>query len=332
MTPLELARPPLGPADVEIRVECVGLCHSDLNLIDGDWGDESVYPQVCGHEIVGTIVAKGQSVEHVEIGQRVGVGWQAASCLHCQWCLAGDEPLCGAMKTACSNGEIGGFADYFSCDGNFVFAIPDEISSAEAAPLLCAGITVFSALEPKVRPGQRVAILGVGGLGHLAIQFAAKMGGEVTAVSTSQRKRAQAQDLGASTFLSLNDEASLIYAAGRFDFILVTSGAAYDWPLILECLKPRGEICFAGIPHPVTLDLARLIYKVNTLSTVNIGGRAMMLRMLDFARRFDVRPMVETMPMFRINDAVERLRRNEATYRLVLTDPARRDAASDARQ
>lgn len=318
---MQLSRPPLEHSEVKIAVDCVGLCHSDLHLLDGDWGDESVFPQVCGHEIIGRVVEKGSSVDRFDIGQRVGVGWQSGSCLSCDFCLSGHEQLCDQVKTTCSCGEVGGFADTYSCDESFVFDIPEEISSPEAAPLLCAGLTVYSALAEKVRAGQKVAILGIGGLGHLAIQFATKMGCEVTAVSSSAAKRQEAESLGAVDFLETSDPDALARAEGRFDFILVTTGAAYDWPLVFQSLRPLGQICFAGIPNIIPIEMGGLIYKANTVTTVNIGGRATMIKMFDFARRYNVRPWVETLQMSEINQAISRLRRNEARYRIVVENP-----------
>lgn len=297
----------------------MGLCHSDLHLIDGDWGDESRYPQVCGHEIVGTVVSLGSQVTRFEIGQRVGVGWQAASCLTCEWCLGGHEPLCQEMQSSCSNGQIGGFADYFVCDHSFVYDIPAALESSHAAPLLCAGHTVYSALaKAPMRAGANVAVLGIGGLGHLAIQFASKMGLCVTALSSGQSKRTDALAMGAREYLCTDDPDAMSRAAGTFDYILVTASAEQNWPVILALLRPLGELCFAGIPEKITLELANFVYQSQKITTVNIGSRKQMVEMLDLAAKFGIKPWVKKMPMAEINLAISKMRNNEAKYRIVL--------------
>ena len=199
--PLEEERPQavrvraraLGPHDVEIRISHCGICHSDVHLVDGDWGMGS-YPMVPGHEIVGTVAALGPEVRHLEAGARVGVGWQRGACLACESCGAGDENLCAENEATCV-GHHGGFADRIRLDGRFAFPIPEGLASENAAPLLCGGATVYSPLRRWVKPSMRVGVVGIGGLGHLGLQFARAMGCEVTAISSTPDKEAEARSL-----------------------------------------------------------------------------------------------------------------------------------------
>ena len=170
----------LGPNDVEIRVSHCGICHSDVHLVDGDWGASS-YPMVPGHEIVGTVAAAGPAVRQLAVGQRVGVGWQCGACLECEWCVSGQENLCAQEEATCVE-RPGGFAERIRVDGRFAFPIPDALRSEHAAPLLCGGVTVYAPLARFARPSLRVGVIGIGGLGHLALQFARAMGCEVTAL------------------------------------------------------------------------------------------------------------------------------------------------------
>src|SRR5512139_2529524 len=194
---------PLGPHDVEIRITHCGICHSDVHLVDGDWGVGS-YPMVPGHEIVGTVAALGPEARHLETGQRVGVGWQRGACLGCDLCGTGDENLCPRNEATCVD-HHGGFADRIRVDGRFAFPIPDALASENAAPLLCGGATVYSPLRRWVKPPMRVGVVGIGGLGHLALQFARAMGCEVTAISSSPDKAAEARGFGAHHFLATRE-------------------------------------------------------------------------------------------------------------------------------
>ncbi|WP_172679641.1 NAD(P)-dependent alcohol dehydrogenase [Pseudomonas sp. Pf153] len=317
LKPFTYPRSDPGPNEVEIRVTHCGACTSDLHLIEGHWGEASQYPQVCGHEVVGEVVRSGSLVAGLALGQRVGVGWYKGACLACEWCLKGEEQHCPNVVPTCSDGHRGGFADFLTCDARFVFAIPDALPSPMAAPLFCAGQTVFTALLHGTRPDMRVGVLGIGGLGHLAIQFASKFGCTVTALSSSEDKKAQAMELGARHFHTL-DPATLHAQENTLDFLLVTASNDQDWASAIALLRPRGTLCFAGMPNPITLDIAAMTYKTLTVSTANVGGRHDMLQMLAFASEHRVWPLVETFPATRINHALDALRNNQVRYRAVI--------------
>ena len=306
-----------GPNEIELQVTHCGACTSDLHLIEGNWGEASQYPQVCGHEVVGKVVRIGSSVVGLNQGQRVGVGWYKGACLNCEWCLKGEEQHCPNVIPTCSNGHHGGFADFLTCDARFVFAIPDALPSPMAAPLFCAGQTVYTALIRGTRPDMRVGVLGIGGLGHLAIQFATKFGCIVTALSSSSDKKEQALELGARHFYTL-DPATLHSQENSLDFLLVTASNDQDWSRAIALLRPRGTLCFAGMPNPVTLDIAAMTYKTLTVSTANVGGRHDMLQMLSFAAEHRIWPLVETFPANQINKALDALRNNQVRYRAVI--------------
>lgn len=308
---------PMGPHDVEIEIEYCGVCHSDVHLVDNDWGI-SQYPLVPGHEVIGTVHDKGGLVQHLKIGQRVGLGWQRSACLECESCKKGDENLCSRQKATCV-GHHGGFAQEIRTDARFVFPIPDGLDSANAAPLLCGGITVFSPLSQFTTPYMRVGIIGVGGLGHLAIQFARAMGCEVTAFSSSSDKETEAKKFGASRFVASNNPAKMESCFNTLDFILSTATADLDWELYLRCLKADGKLCFVGIPpKPLTINIGSLLGGRKSIVASPIGSRTTMEHMLTFAARHKIQAQIEVLPMKSLNDALTRVRKNKARYRMVL--------------
>ncbi len=315
---LSYRSPLLRPMDVEIQVTHCGLCSSDLHLIDGHWGEASVYPQVCGHEVIGRVSAVGENVAGVRVGQRVGVGWYRSACLGCEFCLRGEEQHCPCLIATCTHGERGGLADYLYCDSRFVFSIPDELSSEHAAPLLCAGVTVHTALKRATWPGMAVGIVGIGGLGHLAIQFAAKRGCRVTALSSSPHKQRDALTLGANRFVDLSKSVDCKQVRNAFDYILVTSAVACDWSAIVDMLRPFGVLCFAGMPPPVTFDVAAMMYKTLSITTANVGGRQDIQDTLAFAAARQVRPWVQSWPLEDVNHAIRQLRKGRVHYRAVM--------------
>ncbi|OFZ23229.1 MAG: alcohol dehydrogenase [Bdellovibrionales bacterium GWB1_55_8] len=311
---------PLGPYDVEVSIEACGVCHSDVHLIDNDWGI-STYPLVPGHEIVGYVHEKGGMVRDLKIGQRVGIGWQRASCLHCEHCNQGDENLCASSQATCV-GHFGGFASEIRLDSRFAFPIPEKLASENAAPLLCGGITVFAPLLRDVKPSMKVGVIGVGGLGHLAIQFAKAFGCEVTAFSHSPDKEKEARQFGASRFISSNDTSAMKSVAGSLDYILATASADLDWMAYLNILKPRGKLCFVGaVPAPIQIPALALIGGRKSVSGSNIGSRTEIMQMLEFAARHGIVAKTETLPMADANKAIEKVRKNEARYRMVLKNP-----------
>ncbi len=309
---------PLGPHEVELAVTHCGICHSDIHLVDDDW-QISQYPLVPGHEVVGTVHARGPEVRNLELGTRVGVGWQSGACLDCEWCRRGLEPACPAHQATCV-GRPGGFATALRVDARFAHPIPDALDSAAAAPLLCAGITVYAPLARDLRPADRVGVIGVGGLGHLAIQFAARMGCEVTAFSTSRGKEEETRAFGARHFIVTRDPSVLERAAGSLDYLISTVTVPLHWPTWLNLLRPTGTLCLVGA-SPGTLDLSPMALIVGQKSVRGsaIGGRQAIREMLDFAARHQVRPKVEELPLRDVNTAIQRVRDNQARYRIVLT-------------
>jgi alcohol/geraniol dehydrogenase (NADP+) len=307
----------LSPHDVEIRVSHCGICHSDVHLVDGDWG-VGRYPMVPGHEIVGAVAALGREVHHLRKGERVGVGWQSGACLACEACLRGEENLCPNERATCVD-QPGGFAERVRVDGRFAFKLPEALDSAAAAPLLCGGITVYSPLRRHARPAMRVCVVGIGGLGHLALQFARAMGCEVTAFSASRDKEEAARGFGASRFVATRDTKALRAAAGTLDFVLSTSFVKQDWSALLRTLRPNGVLCFVGAPdEPLRLDVGALLGRQLGVTTSVIGGRAGIVEMLEFSARHGVVPQVELRPLAEADAALDRVRKGRARYRVVL--------------
>ena len=308
----------LGDWEVEIQITHCGLCHSDIHLIDNDW-QISTYPLVPGHEIVGIVRQVGAQVTGVKGGDRVGVGWQCGSCLQCEWCIRGEEHCCTQSAATCV-GRPGGFAEAIRVDGRFAHPIPAVLSSEEAAPLLCAGITVYSPLRYLgAQPGSRVAILGIGGLGHLAIQYAKAMGCEVTAISTTRDKEKEARTFGAHHFLLSSDKSEMQKAAGSFDFILSTVFAKLDWPLLMNLLRTRGTLCIVGAgADAIQIPSDVLLMGQKGIRGSIIGSRTTMQEMLRFSALHSVRPKIEVVPLSAVNEAIEKVRKNQARYRMVL--------------
>ncbi len=310
--------PALGPWEVEIKISHCGICHSDVHLVDNDWGI-SQYPQVPGHEIVGTVSAMGASVKHLKSGQRVGIGWQSSSCMTCEWCISGKEKLCSQMMGTCL-GRHGGFAQAVVVDGRFAFILPDELASENAAPLLCGGITVFAPLiHFDIRPTMKVGVIGIGGLGHLALQFCKAWGCEVTAFTASSGKEKEAKDFGAHRVLNSKDPEALKANAATQDFIISTAPGDLDWGAYLDVLRPEGKLCVVGVPqNPISIPAFPLIAGQKTVCGSPIGGRHDIETMLAFAARHGIEAKTESFAMSEVNPAMDRVRNNQARYRVVL--------------
>ncbi|MCT7949314.1 NAD(P)-dependent alcohol dehydrogenase [Ancylothrix sp. C2] len=302
-----------------IKVLACGVCHSDLHIIDDDWG-MSRYPAVVGHEVVGEIVELGEQIQHLKKGDRVGVGWQASSCLQCRDCLRGNENLCDENQGLIVAG-YGGFADYLKVDSRFAFPIPAGIETQHAGPLLCAGITVYSALRSAgMSSGQEIGVIGVGGLGHLAVQFASKLGNRVTAFTTSQDKAEFATQLGAADAIVVPAGSSPPPPDRKFQILISTVPADLDWPAYVEYLDSDGTLTMVGVPsQPLNVPLFPLIMKRRRIMGSIIGGRAIMMDMLNVAEKYGVKPIVETFSMQQANEALQKVRANKVRYRAVLT-------------
>jgi len=320
LEPFKYDPAPLCPDDVEIEISHCGICHSDIHLIDNDWGI-SEYPLLPGHEIVGSVVDCGSEVSGLAPGVRVAVGWQRGACLTCDLCVSGDDNLCADSRATCV-GHHGGFADRIRVDSRFAFPLPEALDSETAAPLMCAGTTVYSPFRYyDVRSASRVGVIGIGGLGHLALQFANAFGCEVTAFSSSRAKSEEAIILGAHHFVDTSEPEALERAAGSIDFLLSTVNADLDWNGYMGTLRPNGMLCVVGLsPNPIAVHPMTLIMGRKAISGSPIGSRATIREMLDFAARHGIQAQVETVPMADVNEAIERVRANKARYRMVLAN------------
>jgi uncharacterized zinc-type alcohol dehydrogenase-like protein len=306
--------------EVEIKISHCGVCHSDIHLIDNDWGF-SKFPFIPGHEIVGTVVAIGSGVVDRKIGDRVGVGWQADSCGVCEWCRQGDEHLCAKSQPTCV-GRNGGYADRIRVNSRFAIPVPTVLESENVAPLLCAGITVYSPLRNHgVRPSSRVGVIGIGGLGHLGIQFAKAFGAEVTAFSTSKDKEAEARTLGAHHFVNTQDTGALKKVAGSFDFLLSTVSVDQDWQAYVNALRPKGTRWIVGAaPSPMQIQGASLVLPQKAIAGSPVGSPRDLHEMLDVAARHGVKAITERFAMAKANDAVAKVKKNQVRYRAVLAN------------
>lgn len=318
LSPFQYDPGALKPREVEIEVMYCGLCHSDVSIIDDEWG-MSVYPVVAGHEVVGRIGQVGDQVSHLRAGQLVGLGWHSAYCNHCHSCNSGHQNLCGE-STFTIVGHHGGFADKVRAEAEAVIPIPDSLDPSKAGPFFCAGITVFNPLvQFEITPNSRVAVIGIGGLGHLALQFLNAWGCEVTAFTSSDSKRDEAIELGAHHTINSRDEDAVSEAAGRFDAILSTVNVKLDWNLYLSTLKPQGRLHFVGaLTEPLDLDVFQLILGQRQVSGSPVGSPETIARMLEFAARHNIEPQVEMFPMSKVNEAIAHLKKGDARYRIVL--------------
>jgi len=308
----------LGPQEVEIEITHCGVCHSDLHLIANDWGI-SQYPFIPGHEIVGSVKSLGADVHSLELGQRVGLGWQSNSCGACEWCTQGMENLCLTAEATCVH-RNGGYANQVRANARFVVPIPDAIDSAHAAPLLCAGITAYNPLRTHgVNPSSRVGVVGIGGLGHIAIQFARVFGAEVTAFSTSAAKEEEARALGAHNFVNTRETKAMKEIAASQDLIISTVNADQDWAVFVQALRPTGTLCFVGVPpSPVTTSAFPLITGMRSITGNPTGSPYRLREMLDVAARHGVKAQIESFPMAKANDAIDKVKKNKVRYRAVL--------------
>jgi uncharacterized zinc-type alcohol dehydrogenase-like protein len=302
---------------VEVAVDYCGLCHSDLSVLNNDWGI-SQYPAVLGHEVVGRVTAVGPATKGVKVGQQVGVGWTAASCMHCRQCMSGDQHLCvNAQFTIV--GHRGGFASRVRCHWAWAVPLPEGLNYAEAGPLLCGGVTVFHPLVMFAKPTSRVGIVGIGGLGHMAVKFAHAYGCDVTAFTSSASKFDEARGFGARHVVSSRDSAAIKNLAGTLDLLIVTVNVALDWDALVGTLAPNGRMHVVGaVSAPIPVAVFPLILGQRSISGSPTGSPVDIGMMLEYAARHGVTPQTEHFPMSRINDAVQRLDAGKARYRIVL--------------
>ncbi len=308
----------LGPEEVDIDVIACGVCHSDLSMVNNDWG-LTAFPLVPGHEVIGTVAAKGASVEHLAVGQKIGLGWFSKSCLHCRPCLDGDHNLCDSREHTIV-GRHGGFAEKVRAHWSWAIPVPDSLDVTSAGPLFCGGITVFNPImQSGVKPTDRVGVIGIGGLGHLALQFLNKWGCEVTAFSSTQAKAREAREFGAHHVVNSRDDTELEKIAGSLDFLLVTVNVPLNWQLYLNTLRAKGTFHVVGaVPEPMAISAFDLLFFQRSVTGTPLGSPATMTAMLEFCARHEIAPMIETFPMSKVNDAFEHLEAGKARYRIVL--------------
>jgi uncharacterized zinc-type alcohol dehydrogenase-like protein len=308
---------PLGTEEVEVAVEHCGLCHSDVSVLNNEWGI-SQYPAILGHEVVGRVTAVGAAAKGAAVGRQVGVGWTAASCMHCRQCLSGDQHLCAQAQMTIV-GHRGGFAARVRCHWAWAVPLPEGLNYADAGPLLCGGVTVFHPLVLFARPTSRVGIVGIGGLGHMAVKFAAAYGCDVTAFTSSESKFAEARGFGAGHVVSSRDSAAIKKLAGTFDLLIVTVNVPLDWDALIGTLAPNGRMHLVGaVTEPIPVAVFPLILGQRSISASPTGSPVDIATMLDYAARHRVAPQTEHFPMSRVNDAFQRLEAGKARYRIVL--------------
>ena len=316
--PYEYELGPIGPDEVDIAVESCGICHSDLSMLEDAFG-MAQFPLVPGHEVVGTVSAVGDHVAHVALGDRVGLGWHAGYCMVCDECLGGHHNLCAEAEPTIA-GRHGGFADTVRARSASVARLPSGLDGREAGPLLCGGMAVFNPLmQLDLSPTSSVGVIGIGGLGHLALKFANAWGCEVTAF-TSESKQQEALELGAHDTINSRDPEAIKSAKQRFDLVLSTVNVPMDWNAVLGTLKPRGRLHMPGaVTEPLNINLLPdMMFNQLSVGSSPVGSPVTIRHMLEFAARHDVTPVNEHFPMSQVNDAFEHLRSGKARYRIVL--------------
>ena len=308
---------PLGAEDVEVAVDHCGLCHSDLSALNNEWGI-SQYPAILGHEVVGRVTAVGPNAKGLKLGQRAGVGWNSGSCMHCHQCMSGSQHLCPQVQPTIF-GHRGGFATHIRAHWAWAIPLPENLIFADAGPLLCGGITVFAPLTMYAKPTDRVGIIGIGGLGHMAVKFAAAYGCDVTAFTSRESKFDEAKGFGANHVLSSKDSAAIKKLAGTFDLLISTVNVKLDWDAMIGMLAPNGRLHVVGaVLEPIPVAAFSLILQQRSVSGSPSGSPVAIATMLDFASRHNIAPQTEHFPMRNINEAFARLESGKARYRIVL--------------
>jgi uncharacterized zinc-type alcohol dehydrogenase-like protein len=325
LSKITIERRDVGPRDVAIDIKFAGICHTDIHTVRSEWGP-ATYPVVPGHEIAGVVAEVGSEVTKYQVGDRVGVGCLVDSCRECNSCKSGLDQYCtGMVLTYNAIGRdgaptFGGYSTAIVVDENYVLRIPDNIPLEAAAPLLCAGITMYSPLRHwKVRPGNRVAIVGLGGLGHIGVKLAAAMGAEVTVLSQSLKKMDDGLRLGASHYYATSDPDTFNALAGTFDLIVNTVSASLDLAALLGLLTVDATLVEIGLPeHPMPLPVFALAKMRRNLSASLFGGTNETQEMLDFCGAHDIRPEIELIAADYVNEAYERVLGSDVRYRFVM--------------
>jgi uncharacterized zinc-type alcohol dehydrogenase-like protein len=318
LQPFEYDPGELGKEEVEIKVSHCGICHSDLSMRNNDWG-LSVYPFVGGHEAVGEIVAVGENAKGLAIGDKVGLGWNAKTCGHCQACLSGYQINCPELVGTIV-ARHGGFADRVRCNWDWAIKLPEQLDLSKAGPLFCGGITVFNPfVQLDIKPTDKVGVIGIGGLGHLALQFADKWGCEVTAFTSDLSKTDELIALGADFVVNSRSDEELEKLKGKFDLILSTVNVSLNWQAYLNALAPKGHLHIVGATlEPISVMSFNLIANQKSVSGTATGSPAVVAKMLEFCARHNIETVTENYKMSQINEAFEHLESGKARYRIVL--------------
>ena len=327
LAPFNFERRNPGPHDVEINILYCGVCHTDIHFINNDWGF-SIYPMVPGHEITGKVISVGEHVKKLKPGDIAGVGCLVDSCRDCDYCNDGLEQHCanGATYTYSAyerDGKTiaqGGYSTKIVVDERFVLKVDEKLAPEKAAPLLCAGITTYSPLKQwKVGKGHKLAIIGLGGLGHMAIKFGVAFGADVTVLSTHESKRADALKLGAHNFVVTTDEEQLKAVANSFDFILDTLSATHDYNMYVGLLKTGGTLLCVGLPaEPLHVPAFNIVFTRKCIAGSLIGGLPETQEMLDYCAEKNITADVEVIPIQQINEAYKRMLNSDVKYRFVI--------------
>ena len=318
LSKIEIELPPLGPNEVKIRVKYCGVCHSDLSMLNNEWGG-SAYPLVAGHEVAGEIAEVGRNVRKHNVGDIVGLGWHAGYCETCRSCDTGDHNLCASARPTIMR-RHGGFAEYVQASETSVVALPVGLDIKSAGPLFCGGITVFNPLvQFDIKPTDKVAVIGIGGLGHMALQFLSAWGCEVTAFTSSDNKADEAKKMGAHHVINSTDKKQIEEAQSSFDLIISTVNVKLDWNLYLSTLQPKGRLHFVGATiEPLDIGVFALMGGQKSVSSSPVGSPETIKTMLDFANQHNIKPLIEVFQMSNINDAIKHLASGKARYRVVL--------------
>jgi len=318
LKPFDYELPQLGKEEVDIKVHYCGLCHSDLSMLNNDWGN-TTYPFVPGHEIVGEVIAAGTEVKGLKVGDLVGVGWFSSSCMHCPSCMGGEQHLCGEAQGVIV-GRHGGFASHVRAHWSWAIALPEGTDLSKAGPLLCGGATVFNPiLNTGVRPTDKVGVIGIGGLGHLALKFLKYWGCEVVAFSSNPDKTEEILAMGASKVVNSRSAESLAQMKGQLDFIINTTNVSLDWNAYLSCLAPNGRFHTVGaVLEPMQIPAFSLIGGQKSVGGSPVASPSDMLKMFEFCLRHNIYPQVQEFPMSQINEAIAHLEAGKARYRIVL--------------
>ncbi|PJZ50038.1 NAD(P)-dependent alcohol dehydrogenase [Leptospira saintgironsiae] len=327
LAPFQFDRRDAKEEDVVIDIQYCGICHSDIHQARDEWGG-SIFPMVPGHEITGVVSKVGSKVTKFKVGDKVGVGCFVDSCRECEHCKAGLEQFCETGMSATYNGReqdrktptYGGYSNKIVVDQNYVLRIPDNLPLDAAAPLLCAGITLYSPLAHwKAGPGKKVAIIGLGGLGHMGVKIAHALGAEVTVLSQSNKKEADAKRLGADHFYATSEKSTFSKLRGSFDLIINTVSMPLDWNAYLSLLRVDGSMVVVGVPEEqVPIGAFSLIGGRKSLAGSLIGGIAETQEMLDFCGKHNITSDIELIPIQKVNDAYERVVKSDVRYRFVI--------------